>query len=948
MLMKTILRLILGCCCGWCLQVVAQTNPEQHFLQQYIATDTSGGSAWLVKVKDDSMASFLTNTGTGGVLRRLSKTGFIIVNKEHVFSNPAFATIYPANNNWKLSARLLINGVQPLLTENGIHDFYIQCHDIERLKKKWALPAYKNATIVYEYENTLQIRTGYQFIQKNILTDKNVNFIDLADRLPREEVSIAGFDNSLNKINKLQSQYPEIDGRNILVSVKENRPDTADIDFKGRFISTTGVSTSLSSHATIMSTMIAGAGNSFYTSRGVAPAGHISSTSFAVLLPENDAWYRQYGISVQNHSYGTGIENFYGADAAAYDESVNNNPALLHVFSSGNSGTGTATDGQYTGLNGFANLTGSFKMAKNIITVGSADSLGVIPALSSKGPAYDGRVKPDMVAFGEDGSSGAAALVSGTAMILQQVYKEQNTGILPDAALVKAILLNSASKPGNKGIDFSSGYGNLDAYRAAAVMKAARFFTAELGQGQSQSFTISVPANAKNLKILLAWTDKPAAANAYTAIVNDLDLTVMHTSSAQQWQPWVLNASPNKDSLQLMPTRKRDSLNTVEQVSVEDPPTGDYTIRVDAHAIPAGTQKFFVAYQWDTANSFQWVYPSGNDNLLPKKTQLLRWQTNTSSSGQLAFKYAGTETWQTIDAAVIPYANYFTWALPDTNAVAILRMTINGQQYLSDSFTISAPLQTSVGFNCDTQALIYWTPASTSINYIAYKLGNQYMEPFLQTADTAFIINKTNEQAEWYSVAPLLSFNKRGINSLAFNYTTQGVACYIKSFTADLFGNTARLNLSLGTTFRILRIVIEKKDRQGIYQPLQVYTTPLQLQYAFTDNSITQGLNIYRVRVETSPGSIVYSDNESVYFLAGSSYLIYPNPVSRPQPLNILTAEPANQLIQLFDAYGRKIKEEKIIDISEQIETAGLAKGIYLFIIWKEGHKDASGKIIVQ
>ena len=38
-------------------------------------------------------------------------------------------------------------------------------------------------------------------------------------------------------------------------------------------------------------------------------------------------------------------------------------------------------------------------MAKNIITVGHIDSLGNVLSLSSRGPAYDGRIKPELVAF---------------------------------------------------------------------------------------------------------------------------------------------------------------------------------------------------------------------------------------------------------------------------------------------------------------------------------------------------------------------------------------------------------------------------------------------------------------------------------------------------------------------------------------------------------------------
>ena len=132
--------------------------------------------------------------------------------------------------------------------------------------------------------------------------------------------------------------------------------------------------------------------------------------------------------------------------------SVWNNPALVHVFSSGNSGSTASVAGLYGGIAGFANLTGSFKMAKNIITVGATDSFNIVAALSSKGPAFDGRVKPEMVAFGEDGTSGAAALVSGTAALIQHAYKSTYKN-LPTAALVKAILLNSADDIGEKYVD---------------------------------------------------------------------------------------------------------------------------------------------------------------------------------------------------------------------------------------------------------------------------------------------------------------------------------------------------------------------------------------------------------------------------------------------------------------------------------------------------------------
>ena len=946
MLMKPVLLLALYCSCFFL--VSGQVHPKENLLQKYIAKDPVVSTCWLVKIKTDSVDAYLINN-RDRIVRRLSPTDFIIAKNglNNTWSNAFLVPPSAANNYWKLSPRLSASDEHLTSNEKEMHDFYIQSDDIQGIKKIISRQAKPVTTVVYEYGDLLQLRTNYEFIANEILTNEHVHFIDMIAQPPKEEVNLAGFDNSLNKVNLLHYTYPAMDGKNTVVSVKENRPDTADIDFKGRYLSTTAASNILSTHATIMSTIIAGGGNSFYTARGVAPAGRISSSSFAVLLPDSDAFYQRYQVTVQNHSYGTGIENFYGADAAAYDASVNSNPALLHVFSSGNAGDQAAVDGQYAGINGFANLTGSFKMAKNIITTGSVDSFGIVPPLSSKGPAYDGRVKPELVAFGEDGSSGAAALVAGTAMVLQQAYKEQHAGVLPDAALVKAVLLNTAVEAGNKGIDFSSGYGNLDAYRAVTAMKLGQFFTAAVSQGQSQTFTLTVPNGSTNLKILLAWTDKPAAANAYTALVNDLDLTVTHTASAQQWLPWVLRSSPVKDSLQLLPVQKRDSLNTVEQVTIDDPAGGDYSIQISGYNVPAGTQKFFIVYQWDAANTFQWVYPSGKDNLLPGKQQVLRWQNNYSGNGLLEYTFAGSGTWKPLNNNLTLSGNYTQWLVPDTNAVAILRMTINAKQYLSDSFTISAPLQTGVGFNCPDAALLYWNRGITG-NYKVSRLGDQFMEQFVQTTDTAVIIDKAVNSSTWYSVAPLLSYNKTGIQSQAFDYSTQGVDCYIKSFTADPVGNTASLVISLGTTFRVVRMVIEKADRNGVYQPLQIFMLPIQTQYHVADNHLTKGVNSYRLRIELATGNTIYSDVEIVYYLAGDKYIVYPNPVKRQQLITVLAEELGNQVLQLYNSFGQKIVEKKMTDLSLQIATGALAKGVYFYIIVKDGKKDATGRIIIQ
>src|SRR5437764_224146 len=378
-------------------------------------------------------------------------------------------------------------------------------------------PSFKNkidsisrVKIIYEYPNAnvFLIRTTWSEIINTILPRDEVLFVD-EHRTPKEELAVSNLDLSTDKVNMIFSKFPQYNGSGVVVSVKENRPDTQDIDFHGRYLPTTLSPNSFSTHATIMATIIGGAGNTYYEGKGTAWGSTISSSNFAILLPDPDAAYQQYNITVQNHSYGTSIENFYGADAAAYDASVIARPSLTHIFSAGNSGTETSTTGTYTNVPGFANITGSFKMAKNIITVGHIDSLGIVLPLSSRGPAYDGRVKPELVAFAEDGSSGAAAIVSGISLALQQAYKDLH-GSIPSSALIKAVLLNSADDVGPKGIDFTSGYGAANAYKAMLEIINGQYLNGSVGNGGNDTYNLVVTPNTARLNITMVWND-PAA-----------------------------------------------------------------------------------------------------------------------------------------------------------------------------------------------------------------------------------------------------------------------------------------------------------------------------------------------------------------------------------------------------------------------------------------------------
>ena len=771
-------------------------------------------------------------------------------------------------------------------------------------------------------------------------------FIEKGNRMAKEELQVGTLDLSVNKINLVHRNFPLINGQGITVSVKENKPDTTDIDFKGRFLSTNLSSTIVNSHASIMSTMIAGAGNSWHLGQGAAWGSTISSSSFAILLPDPNSAYLQYNISVQNHSYGVGVENYYGADAAAYDASAITNASLLHIFSSGNSGTSSATTGIYSGLNGFANVTGSFKMAKNILTVGATDSFSIVAALSSKGPAHDGRVKPELVAFGEDGSSGAAALVSGTSLLLQHLYKQLN-GSLPSNSLIKAILINSADDVGNGEVDYKNGFGSLNANNALKTVQANRSFAGSVSHSSSQSFTITVPAGIKKLKATLVWNDPPAVPNATKALINDLDLEVKQISSGQIWQPWVLNPFPHVDSLLQLAKRKRDSLNNIEQITIDNPAAGNYQLKVTGFNVTTASQSFHIAWQLDSADKFEWQFPIANDFIFPSVNNTIRWQSSFANASGVLEYTTGANTWQPVQNSVDLSTGHISWNVPSLTTLAQLRMTIGSNVIVSDTFAIANRTTTGVGFNCPDSFLIYWNKLPSVANYRVYKLGDKYLEPLTITADSFLILAKATNSSLHYAAAPIIG-NKEGVKSYTFNYTIQGVECYIRSFLAFLVGKTAELSLSLGSLYNVNKIVFEKLSG-NVYAPFQTINDPTALTYNFTDAQLKKGLNIYRVKLELAGGRIIYSSVETVYYFKGTEFIVYPNPASQYSTITILSDnqfEPAT--LQVINMQGQKIYEMKLNDLSTQLPVGRLSKGLNLLRITRKDQKDVVLKLFVQ
>jgi hypothetical protein len=754
-----------------------------------------------------------------------------------------------------------------------------------------------------------------------------VEFVDVPNRPAHDERLLNSADLAVNTLRAVQRRYPKLTGQGLVVSIKENPLDPTDLDFRGRLLNTPAGTAIESAHASIMATLIAGGGNSGPAGEGAARQAGIASSSYANLLPDANADLTRLGVSVQNHSYGTGIENYYGLEALGYDQQTRQLPTLLHVFSAGNSGTSASPDGSYKGLANVANLTGQFKMSKNSLAVGATDALGPVAALSSRGPAYDGRVKPELVAYGDAGSSDASALGSGAALLVQQAYRDQ-VGALPAASLVKAALLNSARDVGRPEVDFVSGFGQLDALGAVRTVLEKRYRTGTVAQGQEQLLDLAVPAGTQQIKVTLTWTDPEAAANAAQALVNDLDIEVLGPGGTR-WLPWTLSAYPNLDSLARPARRAADHLNNVEQVTIALPATGTYQVRVRGYAVPGGPQVFSLAYEV-AAPGFEWLVPNAIRNVRPAQTTRLRWNyAGPATAARLEYRPVGRSTWRTIAASLDPTQRTFAWAAPDTTTLAQVRCVIGSQAYVSDTFALARPLPVRVGYVCADATLLSWPPTPGATQYQVYRLGATAPEPFKLVADTLLQLTPAQNAGPYFAVAPVLGgkLAERGATS---NLAEAGVRCYVRSFLPRFpIADSAQLLLSLGTLYQLQAVQLQRLGPAG-FQTIQTLSPVARLTTTFTDPSATIGLNQYRVVGQTTTGRTFFSDTVAVQLVRRGELLVFPIPVVVGQELQV-AGEPGVALqLDLYDALGRPVRTSLVQGALNPFATSGLRPGVYL------------------
>lgn len=345
----------------------------------------------------------------------------------------------------------------------------------------------------------------------------------------------------------------------------------------------------------------------------------------------DDAAYNN--TNIHTNSWGSSVAGQYTTSSMQADYSARNHTEMLILFAASNDGEDTDNGGD-----GEVDLDslGSPASAKNVLTVGAsendrssitatyggwwgstysknpinsdkiANNSEGMAAFSSRGPALDDRIKPDVSAPGTfilstksrsttdtgwgsysnsdytymGGTSMATPITAGASALIYQHLIDNLGYSNPSSSLVKGIIAASAhdmagqygsstNGAGEPAPNNHEGWGLLDLDRA---VNSTWVDGDTVSTGDSRSWKFTVPSNAPDLRIMVSWTDPASSPSNLVHLVNDIDFAVKSPTGV--WTEY---------------GNDRDNLIGT---TISSPASGQWEIHVNGSSIPTGPQAF--------------------------------------------------------------------------------------------------------------------------------------------------------------------------------------------------------------------------------------------------------------------------------------------------------------------------------------------------------------------
>jgi len=677
------------------------------------------------------------------------------------------------------------------------------------------------------------------------------------------------------------------------------------------------------------------------------------------------------GLILSNHSYGYNPQflsawqfGFYDEEAAAWDEIAVNAPYYTMVKAAGNDrGAGYNPSGVF-GTTGY-NLVNGAATAKNVLVIGAVSAVTnytspssvVMSSFSSWGPTDDGRIKPDVVGCGVSvysttstsntaystlsGTSMASPNVTGTLTLIQQHYKNLNSGSFMRSATLRGLVIHTADEAGSAaGPDYRFGWGLVNAEKAvnAITNRNTSSIIDERTLNNGGTYTANVVASGSGpLEVTIVWNDPkgtPLASGTSNStsvrLVNDLDIRVTYNGTTTF--PWRLDpASPTAAA-----TRGDNVRDNVEKITIDSPVAGaTYTITVSHKGALASAQ----AYS---------LIATGVGSGTPPPVCSIPSSLTTSAISTTG----ATLNWGAVSGAVtydvrLRTVGSATWTdfLGRTGTSVGITGLVAGTNY-----------EWQIRTNCSSSTTAYSASSTFStssvLNWCASRGTNNTYE-WIDLVQLGSINRSSGKETNGYLNTGLSTNLARGSSqtisySAAFSSTayTEYWKVYI-DWNQDgdfvdsgelVASRSSNLSTTLTSTFTVPTTATLGQTRMRISMSDANQSSCTTFTYGEVED--------YTINVTSSGARVVATDGNS---LAGEELdvTIFPNPSTSGAKISLQFSLETEANIQILDMSGKVVRKETIKGANAEISTEGFSRGMYILQV-ESGSNKITKKLIVN
>ncbi|MAB88702.1 MAG: hypothetical protein CMJ90_04495 [Planctomycetes bacterium] len=406
------------------------------------------------------------------------------------------------------------------------------------------------------------------------------------------------------------------DGAGVRAEVSDTGIDTSHSEFAARPVITHGGLIN-SSHGTSVygqlfasgvnaqargaAYMAQGIGNSAGSWSGGSEYNHTSELSNPALV---------YKAVLQTFSGFSPLTTQYTSDSQTTDLILFDNPRMTMTQSQSNQGSQN---------------TRARAWAKNCVAIGGISHFNTLSitddswSSASIGPAADGRVKPELASFYDNifttaqgggytssfgGTSGATPMTAGHFCIFYDMwdagtFNNPTAGTAfnsrPQNTTARAFAVASATQwnyvtgsASNSDCDRDKqGWGAINLQTMYNYRNKMYWVdeTDVLSNLQTSSIGLTVGVGEPFFKATLCWRDTPGTVSASQHLINDMDLKVTSPTGTTYWGNRGLtnNASgPSGEALWNSPAGTKENVNSLENVFVQNPTPGVWTVEIIA------------------------------------------------------------------------------------------------------------------------------------------------------------------------------------------------------------------------------------------------------------------------------------------------------------------------------------------------------------------------------